>query len=441
VVKFTLFFLSLSLLIVLHEFGHYITARWFKARVDKFYLFFDFLFPFSNLLKFSIFKKKIGQTEYGIGWFPFGGFVDIAGMMADPDKPNEAPAHDEFRGKKPWQRLIILAGGVTVNALLAVVIYSMMLWSYGQEYLPTQNAKYGIACDSLALAAGFKDGDKIVSVDGQKIPNFQDAVLSIILDKAKTVEVDRNGQQVTIDIADDFDTKVIDREAAFLITPQIPFVLDSVVPGMPGAKGGLKKGDSLISLNGDTLVYFQQFLRELPKYKGKTIELGIVSNGAPQTIKVTLDENGKMQVLHKGAEKYLTFDRREYGFFAAWGAGFDLSVKKMVGYVKQLRFLFTKEGASKMGGFASIGSLFPSTWDWEAFWSLTAYLSLILAFMNLLPIPVLDGGYILFVLWEMITGKKVSDKVMATALNIGMYIVLGLLVFANGNDIYRFLIK
>ncbi|GAB4130669.1 MAG: RIP metalloprotease RseP [Bacteroidia bacterium] len=440
-IKFTLFFLSLSLLIILHEFGHFITARWFKARVDKFYLFFDFLFPFSNVLKFSIFKKKVGDTEYGIGWFPFGGFVDIAGMMADPDKPNEEPKPDEFRGKKPWQRLIILAGGVLVNAILAVIIYSMMMWAYGEEYLPTSEAKYGVACDSLAYEIGLKDGDKILSVDNKPVENLHKIGLTLILDKAKTIQVERGGVKSEIQIPEGFDERVVEKEVRSLIDAQMPFVIDSVVPGKPGAMAGLKKGDSLIALNGDTLVYFHQFVRNFQKNKSKAVTLGIIRNGAPQEIKVTLDKDGLMQVRPKGPENYFSLKRTEYGFFEAWGRGFVKTGEVLTSYVKQLRLLFTKAGASKVGGFASIGSMFPSTWDWEAFWSITAFLSIVLAFMNLLPIPVLDGGYILFVLWEMITGKKVSDKFMQTALNIGMYLVLGLLVLANGNDIYRFLIK
>ncbi|HEU4716430.1 MAG TPA: RIP metalloprotease RseP [Bacteroidia bacterium] len=459
-VKFTLFFFSLSLLIILHEFGHFITARWFKARVDKFYLFFDFLFPFPGIAKFALFKKKIGETEYGIGWFPFGGYVDIAGMTADSeedknkkdkdakegeegkDAPEEKkepkpPGKHEFRGKKPYQRLIILAGGITVNALLAIVIYSMVSWAYGEAYLPVKNAKYGMAVDSVAMGIGLKDGDKLLSVDNKPMESFQDAKVAIILDKAKTIQVDRNGEKVNISVPDGFDQTVVEKDVKVLFDARFPFVVDSIIPGMPAAKSGMMKGDSIVSIDGDTLVYFQQIARKLSGYANKTAHVGIVRNGSWKTIDIAINGEGKMGVLPYAEDRYMTLNTKEYGFFSAWGRGFQRTGEVLVNYVKQLRLLFTKAGAKKIGGFATIGGLFPSTWDWEAFWNITAFLSVILAFMNLLPIPVLDGGYILFVLWEMITGKKVSDKFMQKALTIGMYIVLGLLIFANGNDILR----
>lgn len=437
-VRFSLFFLSLSLLILLHEFGHYITARWFKTKVDKFYLFFDFLFPFSGLFKFSLFKKKIGDTEYGIGWFPFGGYVDIAGMMADPDdKEKKAPEPHEFRGKKPWQRLIILAGGVTVNFLLAIIIYSMMVWAWGEQYLPAKNAKYGVYCDSLALKIGMNHGDRVVSIDGKPVENLREASISVILDQPKTIQVERAGQKIEIKIPKDFDLKLIGKDVPSAFDAGYPFVLDSVPAGDAAAKAGLLDGDSLISINADTLRFFQQFGPILANNKNKTVRVGLYRKGTPMTIDVKLNAEGKLGVYSKSPLEFFEYKTQEYGFFAAWGRGAEITVEKLVGYVKQLRLLFSKEGASKVGGFASIAKVFPSEWDWQAFWSITAYLSVILAFMNLLPIPVLDGGYILFILWEMITGKKVSDKFMQRALSIGMYIVLALLIFANGNDIFK----
>jgi regulator of sigma E protease len=442
VVKFTLFFLSLSFLIILHEFGHYITARWFKARVDKFYLFFDFLFPFGNIMKFSLFKKKIGGTEYGIGWFPFGGYVDIAGMMADPDKPDEEPKPDEFRAKKPWQRLIILAGGITVNFLLGIIIYSMMFWAWGEDYLPTENAKYGVAVDSVLIDAGMRDGDKILSIDNQKIERLSSAGMMIILDGAKSVQVDRNGQVMNIPLANNTDDKFIAGDPKYAVDARHPFVIDSVLPDMPAAKAGIKEGDSLISLNGDTLLYYQQFAKEFQRLKQKEVTIGLYgADGQWREVKLALNEEGKMGVAPYGPDRYLEFEHKDYNFFQSWGKGWNKTIETLSNYMKQLRFLFSKAGASKVGGFASIASTFPSEWDWRAFWGITAFISIVLAFMNLLPIPVLDGGYILFVLWEMITGKKVSDKFMQKALAIGMYLVLGLLILANGNDIYRFLIK
>lgn len=436
-VKFTLFFLSLSFLIILHEFGHYITARWFKMRVDKFYLFFDFLFPFGNIMKFSLFKKKIGKTEYGLGWFPFGGYVDIAGMMADPEKPDEPPQPDEFRAKKPWQRLIVLAGGITVNFLLGIIIYSMMSFAWGEDYIATSDTKYGVAVDSILIDAGLRDGDKILSVDNKPIENIRMVGLTIILDDSKSVQVDRNGQKLDIKLPEGLDDKFIASEAKFALDAQFPFVVDSLLPDMAAIKAGFQKGDSLISLNGDTLLYFQQFVKKLQGYKEKSVTFGFYRNGQWMDLAVTPNELAQIGVQPKSSAKFLKVTTKEYGFFESWGRGWERTIDQLSNYVKQLRFLFSKAGASKVGGFASIASIFPQEWDWEAFWGTTAMLSIILAFMNLLPIPVLDGGYILFVLYEMITRKKISDKFMQRALTIGMYLVLALLILANGNDIYR----
>lgn len=440
-VKFTLFFLSLSFLIVLHEFGHFITARWFKARVDKFYLFFDFLFPFSNILKFSLFKKKVGNTEYGIGWFPFGGYVDIAGMMADPEKPLEDPRPDEFRAKKPYQRLIILAGGITMNFLLGIIIYSMMLWTWGEDYLPTENAKYGVAVDSTLIDAGFKDGDRILSVDGQHIERLVLIGKSIVIDGAKEVVVERNGERINISLPENFDDQFIAADAKYVIDAQTPFVIDSLEATAAAAKAGFLPGDSLITLNGDSIVFFQQFAKAFQRYKDKDVTIGFYRNGQRQELTTHINAEGQMGVFRKTPDQFLEYKHVDYGFFGSWGAGWNRTIETLTGYVKQLRFLFSKAGASKVGGFGSIASIFPAEWDWQAFWATTAMLSIILAFMNLLPIPVLDGGYILFVLYEMITRKKVSDKVMQKALAVGMYLVLALLVLANANDIYRFIIK
>lgn len=442
-IKFTLFFLSLSLLIILHEFGHYITARWFKAKVDKFYLFFDFLFPFPGVMKFSLFKKKIGDTEYGLGWFPFGGYVDIAGMMADPEeKEPKAPEPHEFRGKKPWQRLIILAGGVTVNFLLAIVIYSMLAWAWGDDRLPAANAKYGVMCDTIMLNMGLQDGDKPIAVDGVPIDDIQHANASMILDDHHGITVERDGKTVNIPLKEGIGYQVIEKEDQHaLFQPLIPFVADSVIAGDPAEKAGLQKGDSIVTLNNDTLPMFQQFAAHLSRFKDKKVTVGFYRNGKYMTAEVNVNKDGKMGVAPADMDRYLTFVHTDYNFFPAWGRGFSRTTETLSNYVKQLKFLFTKAGAKKVGGFGSIGKLFPSTWNWEAFWEITAMLSVILAFMNLLPIPVLDGGYILFVLWEMITGKKVSDKFMQKALTIGMYFVLALLLYANGNDIFRALTK
>lgn len=436
-IKFTLFFISLSLLIVLHEFGHYIAARMFKTKVNKFYLFFDFLFPFSNVLKFTLFKKKLGDTEYGIGWFPFGGYVDIDGMMGDPDdKLGKAPEPHEFRAKKPWQRLIILAGGITVNFLLAIVIFSFVSWSYGESYLPAKNAKFGIYVDPIGEKIGLRNGDKVVSLDNVPVTDLHKAAVAIFLDKPKSIQVERNGEKKSLLIPEGFDLQVVDKEV-MLFDAGFPFVIDSVVPETGAALAGFKKGDRLVSLESDSILFFQQFSRLFKENKGKTVSVGFVRNGKLDSANVIVKEDGSIGAYYQPQYTYFDISKQEFGFIESWGQGWNRTISVLGNYVKQFRLIFSKVGASKMGGFASIGKMYPSSWDWEAFWTTTAVISVILAFMNLLPIPVLDGGYILFILWEMITGKKVGDKFMQRALTIGMYFVLALLIFSNGNDIVR----
>ena len=436
-IKFTLFFISLSLLIVLHEFGHYIAARMFKTKVNKFYLFFDFLFPFSNVLKFTLFKKKLGDTEYGIGWFPFGGYVDIDGMMGDPDdKLGKAPEPHEFRAKKPWQRLIILAGGITVNFLLAIVIFSFVSWSYGESYLPAKNAKFGIYVAPIGEKIGLRNGDKVVSLDNVPVTDLHKAAVAILLDKPKSIQVERNGEKKSLLISEGFDLQVVDKEV-MLFDAGFPFVIDSVVPETGAALAGFKKGDRLVSLESDSILFFQQFSRLFKENKGKTVSVGFVRNGKLDSVNLIVKEDGSIGAYYQPQKTYFEISTQEFGFIESWGQGWNRTISVLGNYVKQFRLIFSKVGASKMGGFASIGKMYPSSWDWEAFWTTTAVISVILAFMNLLPIPVLDGGYILFILWEMITGKKVGDKFMQRALTIGMYFVLALLIFSNGNDIVR----
>jgi regulator of sigma E protease len=436
-IKFTLFFLSLSLLIILHEFGHYITARMFKTKVNKFYLFFDFLFPFSNLLKFSLFKKKIGDTEYGLGWFPFGGYVDIDGMMGDPDeKAGTVPEPHEFRAKKPYQRLIILAGGITVNFLLGVIIFSMVSWVYGTTYLPLKNVKYGIYVDPIAEKIGLRNGDKLLSLDNVPVKDFHRVSVAFLLDQPKTIQIERDGVKKEFSIPEGLDLQAIGKEV-MLIGPGFPFVIDSVSPGTGAANAGLKKGDQLIAVGKDTLPFYQQYSSKLADNKGKWVRVGYKRAGQLFSDTVMVSDEGKLGVVPRDPDVFLKDTTIRFGFFAAWGEGWRKTTGSLSNYVKQFRLLFTKVGATKMGGFASIAKIYPSEWDWEGFWITTATISLILAFMNLLPIPVLDGGYILFVLWEMITRKKVSEKFMQKALTIGMYFVLALLIFSNGNDILR----
>jgi regulator of sigma E protease len=405
--------------------------------VNRFYLFFDFLFPFSNVLKFSLFKRKIGDTEYGLGWFPFGGYVDIDGMMGDPDdKVAKEPEPHEFRAKKPWQRLIILAGGILVNFFLAIIIFSMVAWAYGETYLPAKNAIYGIYVDPIGEQIGLKNGDKVISLDNKRVDDIHKAAVSILLDQPKSIQVEREGKLINLTIPKGLDLKYIDKEV-IPFEPGYPFIVESVAPDMGAQLAGLQKGDQLISIGTDTLQFYQQFKSRLDSNKAKTVDIGYKRNNVLYSTKVMVNDLGQIGVNKKVDFFDKLTDTRDYNFFQAWGQGWKRTIGTLGNYIKQFRLLFTSVGVSKLGGFASIGKMYPSDWDWESFWNTTALISVILAFMNLLPIPVLDGGYILFVLWEMITGKKVSDKFMQKALTIGMYFVLALLIFSNGNDILR----
>ncbi len=407
----------------------------FKTKVNKFYLFFDFLFPFSNIFKFSLFKKKIGDTEYGLGWFPFGGYVDIDGMMGDPDdKLAKEPEPHEFRAKKPYQRLIILAGGITVNFLLAIIIFSMVSWAYGETYLPAKNVTYGVYVDPIGEKLGLKNGDKVLSLDNVPVDDIHKAAVAILLDQPKSIQVERDGKTINILIPAGEDLKFVDKEV-IPFQPGFPFIIDSVAPDMGAQVAGLRKGDQLIAVGKDTLAFYQQFSTIFGNNKAKTLDVSFRRDDSIYNVKLIVNDEGKIGVTPK--VDFFETKTMNYGFFASWGQGWNRTMSTLGNYVKQFRLLFTKVGVKKLGGFASISKMYPSGWDWEAFWSTTALISVILAFMNLLPIPVLDGGYILFILWEMITGKKVSDKFMQKALTIGMYFVLALLVFSNGNDILR----
>ncbi len=388
-------------------------------------------------MQFAIFKKKIGDTEYGLGWFPFGGYVDIDGMMGDPDdKLAKEPEPHEFRAKKPYQRLIILAGGITMNFLLGILIFSMVSWAYGVTYLPAKNLKYGIYVDPIGEKIGLKNGDKVLSLDNVPVDDFHKAAVAILLDQPKSIQVDRNGEKISIPIPAGLDLKAVDKEV-MLIDAGYPFVIAEVTPETGAAFAGLKKGDHIVSIGKDTMPFFQQYSSVIGRNKGKWVHVGYERGGQLRSDSVMVSDAGSLGVYCKPPTDFLEVKTMEFGFFAAWGEGWKRTTSSLSNYVKQFRLLFSKVGASKMGGFGSISKLYPSGWDWEAFWVTTATISLILAFMNLLPIPVLDGGYILFVLWEMITRKKVSDKFMQRALTIGMYFVLALLVFSNGNDIVR----
>jgi len=427
--------LSLSILIVLHELGHFLPARWFGTRVEKFYLFFD--------AGFSLFKFKKGDTEYGIGWIPLGGYVKISGMIDESmDKEQlEKPAEPwEFRSKPAWQRLIIMVGGVTVNFVLALFIYIAVMWVWGKEYLPAENAKYGlhIADDSIKGEELFLDGDLVIDVAGNKPATLGDIGSLILIDGYREVNIVRDGEAKTIQLPSDFDQTVLANNVSSMFEPLVPTCIGEVAKETGAEKAGLQEGDSLVKIDDVSVPFFQDFSKELQNHKSSTIQLGLFRKGEYMTVPVEVSENGTLGFHAKSPDNFLTYRTEKYGFFASIPEGIGLGVETLGKYVKSMGLLFSKEGAKQIGGFGSIGKIFPSEWNWRIFWLNTAFLSIILAFMNILPIPALDGGHVMFLIYEMIAGKAPSDKFLTRAQIIGMVLLLSLLLYANGMDIYRY---
>ena len=441
-IKASQFILSLSLLIVLHELGHFIPAKLFKTRVEKFYLFFDY--------KFSIFKKKIGETVYGIGWIPLGGYVKISGMIdesMDTDQLQEEPKPWEFRSKPAWQRLIIMLGGVFVNFILGIFIYIMLMYSYGEKYLPNENVTDGVwVQDSLAVSLGLQNGDKILRVDGEEIKKFSDITIEFI--NGSTYTIERNGLVIEKELPIDFIDKLISRgkNAGMIVRPRSPFMFAEFQENSPNANSELVDKDIVIAINGQPLKYQDEVQDILQQNKGEEISLTVKRGTENKTFNVAVSNKGTLGVIIYGMgfsdlEKlgYYNLADVNYSFAAAIPAGINKSYETLTNYVKQLKKIFNPStGAYKgLGGFISIGSIFPSTWSAESFWNITAFLSIMLGFMNLLPIPALDGGHVVFTLWEMITGKKPSDKFLEYAQVTGFILLIALLLFANGNDVFR----
>jgi regulator of sigma E protease len=424
--------LSLSILVVLHELGHFIPAKLFKTKVEKFYLFFN---PW-----FSLFKIKKGETEYGIGWLPLGGYVKIAGMIDESmDKEQmQKPAESwEFRSKPAWQRLIIMVGGVTVNLILGLLIYVMVLFVWGKEYLPVENAKYGITCDSVLIEHGFAEGDIIAEVGGEKPQSFMQINKDILIKGKRAVKVIREGEELMITLPADIDQLLLDKGVKTLFEPRVPFIIDTVLPNTPASAAGLLKGDEITGVDSVSARYFHEFRRIVENKKNETISLGIKRSGEDLIIPVLVDGNGKVGVGNKSPLDYFEFNKEEYSFFQAIPAGITHGVGVLKGYVESFKLVFTAAGAKQMGGFGTIGGLFSSSWDWQNFWEMTALISIILAFMNILPIPALDGGHVMFLLYEMISGRKPNEKLMEYAQLIGMALLLALVLYANGNDLFK----
>jgi regulator of sigma E protease len=429
--------LSISILVVVHEFGHFLFARLFKVRVEKFYLFFD---PWFALFRY---KPKSSETEYGIGWLPLGGYCKISGMIdesMDKEQMAQPPQPYEFRSKSSGKRLLIMVGGVLFNFLLALFIYSMVLFAWGDKYLPLENMKMGMDYSETFHDVGFQDGDILLNADGAKLERFgMDAFRAVT--NASNVTVLRNGIKTVISIPNDMMQRALRGEQGFAST-RFPMIIDRLVDDeAPAALAGLQPKDSIVSVDNIVTPTFYDVSEQLNEKKDREISLGFYRNGVEQTAQVKLDSLGKLGIYPVAPNQIYTTVTTTYGFLASFPAGIRLGVNTLKGYVGDMKYVFTKEGASNLGGFGTIARLFPAQWDWHSFWMTTAFISIILAFMNILPFPALDGGHVMFLLYEVITRRKPSDKFLEYAQITGMLLLFGLLIYANGNDLFRFIFK
>ena len=425
--------LSLAILVVLHELGHFIPAKIFKTRVEKFYLFFD--------VKFSLFKKKIGETVYGIGWLPLGGYVKISGMIDesfDKEQMSKPPQPWEFRSKPTWQRLIIMLGGVTVNLIVGFALYMMILFVWGKDYVPQENMPNGFDPSPVAIEIGFEQGDKLVDVDGEPLENVLDINRNLLLRPVEYVTVSRSdGTTNQINIPEDFGDKMFKSGQYRPLNPLISATVDSVSLESPASNAGLNAGDVIIKMNTDNINTWQEFSNWMDNNNDKIINMTLQRNEGIYETTLQRDIDGTIGVwkLNTGIKPV----HRDLTLTESIAEGFDYGYWTLYDYVSQFQFVFTKQGASQLGGFGTIGGLFPAQWDWRNFWSTTALISIILAFMNILPIPALDGGHVMFLCYEMVTGRKPSDKFLEYAQVIGFFLLIALVLYANGNDLFRWI--
>lgn len=443
VIKISQFLLSLSLLIVLHELGHFIPAKLFKTRVEKFYLFFD--------IKYSLFKKKIGETVYGIGWLPLGGYVKISGMIdesMDKEQMAKPPEPWEFRSKPSWQRLIIMLGGVTVNFILAAIIYIFLAFGYGDIDITAESIEDGYWVENpLLLDFGFKTGDKILAINENKIVNYSDLKKHIL--EAQIVTIERNGEMEEIKLPEDFLGQLSGSKSKSFFELRYPFIVGSVSDSSLNKSVDLKKNDVILTINGSPLKYFDQVGNRLDSLKNQTVQVELLRDNETISRELKVDDEGRFGIYPGGnlsdIERLDYYDiiRKEYGFGESIGVGLTRFKDKIADYWTQLKLIFSPStGAYKgVGGFKAIFDIFPDTWSWPDFWNLTAFLSIMLGVLNLLPIPALDGGHVMFLLYEMISGRKPSDKFMEYAQMVGFFILIALVLFANGNDIFKAIFK
>jgi len=429
--------LSLSILVVLHELGHFIPAKLFKTKVEKFYLFFD--------VKFSLFKKKIGETVYGIGWLPLGGYVKIAGMIdesMDKEQMAKPPQPWEFRSKPAWQRLIIMLGGVTVNIIVGVAIYIMVLFVWGTDYIPKENLESGLAVNEVLYNYGFQDGDVILSIDGAPLKNQPDVNKYLMLREVNEITVQHSdGSEETIKIPEDIGSQLFQKGIMFPFGLKLEPVIDSVLPDQPGMKAGLESGNKLLAVNGEKTPYWDDFTKAIADAKSDTIQLTYINTITDTvTSQIVLNEDKKIGIAVRNS-LVDRFEHKSYSLGESFSSGISYGYWTLRDYIAQFKYVFTKKGASQVGGFGAIGNLFPPAWDWQSFWMTTALISIILAFMNILPIPALDGGHVVFLLYEMVSGRKPNEKVLEYAQIVGFFLLIALVLYANGNDIYRFVFK
>ncbi len=421
---------SLSILIVLHELGHFTLARIFKVRVEKFYLFFD--------AGFALFRKKIGDTEYGIGWLPLGGYVKISGMIdesMDLEQMKQPPQPYEFRTKKAWQRLLIMLGGVIVNFLLALLIYILVFFKWGEEYVPVESMVYGYSFEQEFKELGLENGDKILSLDGEKVDRWLSIHHDIVVNETRVIQVEREGVIMDIQVPEGMTSKLLKLE--YVMEPRVPCEVDDMQADSKMAIAGIELNDRIIGVNGEPIFFYDEFKDRTRKEANTTFDLTILRGSDTLQIAATTDENGLFGFKRKIYLDYFETIVVRYSLLQSIPAGINRGFEITGSYLKQLKMLFKPETKAyeELGGFIKIGSIFSSTWNWERFWNMTAFLSIILAIMNVLPIPALDGGHVMFLLFEMITGRKPGDKFMEYAQIVGMVLLLSLLLYANLNDI------
>ena len=433
--------LGLSILVVLHEFGHFLPAKLFGMRVDKFYLFFDW--------PRSLFKKKIGETEYGIGSLPFGGYVKIAGMVDESmdaeqkERMSKPPEPWEFRAKPVWQRLIVMVGGVTVNVLLAFVLYAMVLFVWGREYLPVKNLTYGVAPSALMKSEGFHDGDRIVDVECRDPKTLGDVSLAILIDGARHVTVERHDEsgkweKHQIELSANIQEQILEGNDKAIFSPRFPFYVDSVLAGHNAKEtGSFRKGDRIVAVDGKPARYFQDFVEAVKDRKGDLVEVTLLREGHTVQVPVHVDANGIVGLQPRSPSEYFTFATEKFSFLSSIPAGIKYGWQRLMDNINSFKLLGSTAGMKQMGGLIAMSKAYGPHWVWQRFWEMTAFLSLALAVLNILPIPALDGGHVVFLLYEAVARKPASQKVLEYAQMAGMVFLLTLIIAVNGHDIIK----